>query len=239
MPSPAAKQRVQYNGWMQLTGESTGDIPLWRQMLGRLHGRQVLVRRQAVIADTIAGMIPGVTTFLDVGCGDGRIGCLVAEHTGARPLGVEMYPRGGESIPVEPFDGVNLPYGDDQFGAVVISDVLHHVPDGDGQARLIEECARVAPIVVIKDHLCDNLLARLILSGMDWVGNQNHGVPLPLTYLSTDAWTDLYLRAGLRVVMRTEGKLGLYGGLLSFFFEGGNALVPNLHFVDRLERISP
>src|SRR3546814_18338967 len=53
---------------------------------------------------------------------------------------------------------------------------------------VLGEIARVARMVVIKDHLRDGLAAGPTLRFMDWVGNAAHGVRLPYNYLSHREW---------------------------------------------------
>jgi len=202
----------------------SGIIP---RATSALHGRMIFGRRVQALADNIADMLPaGVSTILDVGCGDGSLGAAIAARRPAVDImGVEIRARPHTSIPVTEFDGRQLPFPEGAFDVVMLVDVLHHAED---PGILIAEAGRVAArAVIIKDHLTDAWLSHERLRMMDWVGNIGHGVPLRYAYWSQQQWTDAFRTAGLREVERRE-KLGLYGPMLRALFER------RLHFVSRL-----
>ena len=196
-------------------------------MLGAAHDRLVYGRRIRVLARHLAELLPRGAQVLDVGAGDGLLARRVLD---ARPdltmRGVDILVRPRTHVPVEPFDGITLPFPDDAFDAVMMVDVLHHASD---QQRLLREVSRVArAAVVIKDHLVLGALAEPTLRFMDWVGNARHGVALPYAYWSPARWREALADAGLRVVEQRQ-RLGLYPWPVSLVFERG------LHFVALLE----
>lgn len=196
-------------------------------MLDVAHQRVVYGRRIRVLAQHLSELLPRDASVLDVGSGDGLLARRILD---ARPdlriRGVDVLIRPESHIPVERFDGVRLPFGDREFDAVMMVDVLHHATD---QAALLGETARVARrAVVIKDHVVSGLLARPTLSFMDWVGNARHGVALPYSYLTEEEWQRSFARLGLRTASRRD-RLGLYPWPASLVFDRG------LHFVAVLE----
>ena len=195
--------------------------------IGVLHERLVFNRRTQVLARELAETIPAdARTVLDVGCGDGTIDALVMRQ---RPdleiTGVDVLVRPKNHIPVQLFDGRQLPFPDQSFDAVMFVDVLHHTDD---PSVLLREAKRVArQAVVLKDHTQDAPFAQHTLRFMDWVGNAHHGVALPYNYWPGDRWRDAFANIGLSPE-RWNSQLGLYPFPASLIFER------NLHFVARL-----
>jgi len=195
--------------------------------LDRIHGGIVFTRRVRVLAAALARHIPATATVLDVGAGDGSMGSAVREiHPGVRLHGIDVMVRGQTAYPVDAFDGEHIPFPDGSFDVAMFVDVLHHTTD---PLTLILEAARVARIVVIKDHLREGLLAEETLKVMDWVGNTRHGVVLPYNYWNRLQWDAAFQRAGV-VVEAWDQKLGLYPYPFSLLFDR------SLHFVARLRR---
>jgi SAM-dependent methyltransferase len=97
-------------------------------------------------------------------------------------------------IPVAPFDGQVIPYGDASFDGVMFVDVLHHTQD---QIILLREAARVArKVIVIKDHSLNGLFAGPTLRLMDKIGNARHGVALPYNYWPRQKWLNTFEMLG-------------------------------------------
>jgi len=165
---------------------------------------------------------------LDIGCGDGTIASLIAQ---ARPdisiAGVEVLVRSDCRIKCSPFDGNTLPFSADSFDVCMLVDVLHHTAD---VRVLLREAARVArKNVLLKDHLSENVLDRLTLRLMDWVGNRPHGVVLPYNYQGRAQWNSHFAACRLETAAFTT-QLPLYPPPFS-------ALVGrNLHFVALLQK---
>lgn len=141
--------------------------------------------------------------------------------------GIDVLVREHTSFPVRAFDGLTIPFADSSFDAALLVDVLHHAKDAE---RLLREAARVAPVVVVKDHLSDGALAQPRLRFMDRVGNARHGVALRYVYWRRRQWLEAAERSGLRETAVTR-DVPLYPPPLSWVFGHG------LHFVARFERI--
>src|SRR5512143_1942943 len=153
--------------------------------IGRLHGSVVFGRRVRVLAAAVAPLLPA-GNLVDVGCGSGEIARAVATlRPDVEPQGFDVLVRPSCAIPARSFDGRTLPLPDGAASAALLVDVLHHADD---PAALLAECARVARVVVVKDHLARSGLDRKVLAFMDWVGNRPHGVVLPYSYFSPEGW---------------------------------------------------
>lgn len=180
-----------------------------------------------MLADLVAGQLPRSGRVLDVGTGDGTLAAFVGERLpGVELTGIDVLVRDGTPIPVRAFDGLTIPFDDSSFDAAMFVDVLHHAEDPQ---RLLQEAARVAPTLVVKDHLADRVLAAPTLRFMDRVGNARHGVDLRYEYWRWSEWQDAIAHAGLREAGMTH-DVPLYPPPFSWVFGTG------LHFVARLER---
>lgn len=197
-----------------------------KRALNAAHDRLIFGRRVEVLADRLAEAIPeGAGRVLDLGCGDGQVAVgLMRRRPELSVEGVDVLVRPVTHIPVTPYDGRTLPFGDGSFDHVTIVDVLHHTDD---PAAVLREAGRVARrSVVVKDHLREGVLAGPTLRAMDWVGNRGHDVRLPYNYLDATQWEEAIAAAGLREDMRAD-QLGLYAFPLNLAFER------KLHFVSR------
>ncbi len=195
-------------------------------LVDRVHEGHVHRRRVRVLARHLAEMLPRDARVLDVGCGDGRLAqAVLALRPDLTISGIDVLVRADAAIPVMPFDGVHIPYGDRSVDAVLFVDVLHHTTD---PMTLLREAARVARhAIVLKDHVADCLLALPTLRFMDRVGNARHGVALPYNYWRQGQWRDAFAALGLTIEEWRE-RLGLYPPVASLLFDR------SLHVIARL-----
>ncbi|HMD86320.1 MAG TPA: class I SAM-dependent methyltransferase [Terriglobia bacterium] len=193
-----------------------------------LHGRWVHRRRVRVLSALLADLVPPGAAVLDVGCGDGMIGRLIAQMSPTVIVrGLEVAPRPSCMIECTGFDGVGMPFPDASFDVCLFVDVLHHTTNIAG---LLREARRVTRrYVLIKDHVCESKFDRALLSFMDWVGNRAHGVSLPYNYQSKVQWHQILYACGLRAVSWNEA-LALYPPPFDLLFGRG------LHFAGLCEK---
>ena len=110
--------------------------------------------------------------------------------------GVDVLLQADAVIAVRPYDGAKLPFDDDSFDVVLLSDVLHHA---SAPHDLLRECLRVARRgVALKDHFTFGRLSNLLLWLMDEAGNAASGVKVRGHYLERSQWDALLGRAGGR-----------------------------------------
>jgi SAM-dependent methyltransferase len=197
-------------------------------LLADFHETSIHSRRVLALARLLSNVLPASGTVLDVGCGDGLLASLLARKLPAADFrGLDVLVRSETQIPVEPFDGVQIPLADDSVDVVMMIDVLHHTEDPE---VLLREAQRVAKRwVILKDHTRNGLFANSTLRFMDWVGNAHHGVALPYNYLSKAEWDQLFLRVGLTVDQWND-KPSLYGPRGDWLFGR------SLHFIARLAK---
>jgi len=196
--------------------------------IGSWHRAFVFERRTRVLAEMLAAQIPQRASVLDIGCGDGSIGSLIAQ---LRPdisiQGVEFLVRSECKIECRAFDGISLPFPDGSFDVCLFVDVLHHTQD---PAILLREAVRVSrSFVLLKDHLDENIFDDVTLRFMDWVGNRPHGVVLTYNYQSRSQWADCFSKCGLVDATWTT-RVPLYPPPVSFVAGRG------LHFVALLRK---
>lgn len=196
-------------------------------MLGTVHDKLVFGRRIRRLATEIAHRLPVDARVIDVGCGSGDLAALIMRMRPDVSIeGIDVLVRPGTAIPVHAYDGQHIPFADNAFDAAMVVDVLHHTDD---PAAVLAEISRVAPTVIIKDHLRDGVAANLTLRFMDWVGNAAHGVRLPYNYLSRREWTRIWGALGLDTSAFAT-RLSLYPKPFSWLFDR------QLHFVTILSR---
>lgn len=197
--------------------------------VGWVHQTYVYDRRIRVLSDHLTRVIPPGTHLLDIGTGDGALASSLMHH---RPditvRGVDVLIRRKTLIPVDPYDGLRLPFGDSSFDTVMFVDVLHHTDDPLSCLREARRVARAS--IIVKDHIVSGPISERTLKIMDIIGNARDAVRLPFNYLTRERWRTAFQALGLRTTFWQE-DLGLYPWPASFFLDRRS-----LHFLVKLDR---
>jgi ubiquinone/menaquinone biosynthesis C-methylase UbiE len=147
------------------------------------------------------------SSFVDVGCGDGNLTRAMAAAWGLpreAAFGVELFIRPDakfDEITLVPFDGKTLPFPDNSQELLTLFMVLHHAPDPQALIQEISRVLKPGGRVLVRDHDTTSpgaakffeLTDRLFYS----VFHQYPDIPIPGNYLSLEAWTNEFSRAGL------------------------------------------
>lgn len=124
----------------------------------------VTVRRETLhTISLLAGHLRPNMRVLDVGCGAGYVSGELARWPGLDVQAVDIVDcREVKSFPFELFDGIRLPFPAGSFDLVLLSFVLHHVPD-ERKIPLLHEVMRVSrDIVVLVEDTPQNALDQLV-----------------------------------------------------------------------------
>jgi SAM-dependent methyltransferase len=177
-----------------MNSNSNSTLLSW---IAKGHRWLVFDRRVRVLSEMLSAQLPENASVLDIGCGDGTVGALIAaSRPDVRVQGIEVKPRPGCRIPCREFDGTNLPFTDGSFEVCMFVDVLHHTSN---VRALLGEAVRVSrSFILLKDHLRENVLDGATLRLMDWVGNRPHGVRLTYNYQSRKEWSEHFAACGLK-----------------------------------------
>ena len=112
--------------------------------------------------------------------------------------GIDNIKRQDIKIPYTEYDGKLFFFKDNSFDWLIIADLLHHTDD---PLVLLSECFRVCKgKLIIKDHLCETGLQKIVFKFMDWAGNRGHNVHLPYNYLRRDQWETFFSELRVTVV---------------------------------------
>jgi 2-polyprenyl-3-methyl-5-hydroxy-6-metoxy-1,4-benzoquinol methylase len=173
-------------------------VGMLKQAFYQVHRQTVQVPRATRITEAFAQLVGRAESLLDVGAGDGAIAADVAQRiNAARVAGVDVLVRPVTVIEVISYDGERLPFEDESFEVVTISDVLHHCAK---PKDVLRECLRVASrCVVVKDHFRFGPLSNAMLLALDIVGNAEAGVLVRGTYFSPNEWVEMVRHVGGRI----------------------------------------
>jgi ubiquinone/menaquinone biosynthesis C-methylase UbiE len=172
--------------------------------LGRLQKARKTV---AVILDALkqAGIDPGETRLLDIGCSTGILTRHYAEFFG-RTVGIDIddgavewarQNRAKENVSYRIADSMELPFLTGEFDLVTCTHIYEHVPDAQ---RMLDEIRRVLKPGGLCYFAAENRI-RL------WDGHYN----LPLVTLLPKPVADLYVRVTGRGQRRYETHRTLWG----------------------------
>ncbi|WP_418016235.1 class I SAM-dependent methyltransferase [Mycobacterium sp. 23] len=126
-------------------------------------------------AEALKGFVAAGDSVLDVGCGTGLLSVYLRDRYGVAPHGIDVTDSRKADIPFTEFDGTSIPFPDNSFDHVILSEVLHHSQD---PVRLTAECERVARrrILVFED-MPEGLVGKLALQAQVRAFTRSHRYP--------------------------------------------------------------
>lgn len=160
--------------------------------------------RENEVGRRIAPFLNAGETLLDLGAGTGFVSRWLRHKTGVHPTlaDVVSYGNRDRSLPfIHQDDPFRVDVADASFDIVMLLFVLHHVENGAGQERVLDEALRITRrrLVVLEDTPLSNI-DLFFNKGWDWVLNRRHRVPTPFTFRGIDEWTRLFKERDLSLV---------------------------------------
>jgi ubiquinone/menaquinone biosynthesis C-methylase UbiE len=166
--------------------------------------RSQTVRKETLHTVSLAApyLQPGASV-LDVGCGEGYVLDELRGRGAGEIFGVDIVDlRQNRDIPFRLYDGTAIPFADRSFDLVMLSFVLHHVPD-DRKRALLREALRVSrgTVFVVEDTPATPL---------DRLFSHRHGEAYrkriksraPFGFLTAGEWRWLFRGMGLEPEIR-------------------------------------
>ncbi len=160
--------------------------------------------------DDLGDFIKAGDKVLDVGCGNGRFGELVAQRFGAEVQGVDVVNYADSNIQIDLYDGYYLPFVDDSFDVIIMAFMLHHVKHQDKIFSEAIRCSRSGLVIyedtyfspwqwlftVWNDFYANMAVGTVkIVKGME--GKGILGMPLPFTFRSVKGWHKYFTEKSL------------------------------------------
>ncbi len=155
--------------------------------------------REERVVSELAPLLPPGSRVLDFGCGDGHLSRVLADRSGARILGIDIYPPEDRWIPRIVYDGGRLPVRDRALDGAVMVDMLHHTSDVKESLR---ELTRVAcDFLLIKDMKYRTRLGYRVLQFTDlWTNSPDPKALLRYNYLTWAQWREIFEELGWSVL---------------------------------------
>lgn len=155
---------------------------------------------------TFIDVLPQGVRILDLGSGN----CMVANYlmeNGKTVTAIDVKNLSiiKEIVPVV-YDGVTLPFKDDDFETVLVLTVLHH---SRNPVELIREAKRVGHKIIIIEDTYKNKFRKLVTQTMDTIVNFGHS---EMTYQNRNEfeWEAIFKGEGLNIDSKITKKVLLF-----------------------------
>ncbi len=196
---------------LEMGKRKTVDVPLVKSIakglnlaVGRTAGKMVsyaLRNRSEKIFAQIEPFIDPGSTVLDLGCGKGTVGKLIADRKGCHVALGDVIDYNDTELPFFKFDGRNMLFADNELDHVLLLTVLHHC---DNPIQLMKEALRMAnKNVIVIESVHFNRLHMELNKFVDWFVNHvlvNPDMNLPFNFLTPTTWVLLFEKLGGKVV---------------------------------------
>ncbi len=183
--------------------------------------------REERVVSELAPLLPPGARVLDFGCGDGHLTRVLADRSGARIQGIDIFPPETAWIPRIVYDGGRLPIKDRALDGAVMVDMLHHTRDVKEALRELTRVAR--DFLLIKDMKYRTRLGYRVLQFTDlWTNSPDPNALFRYNYLTWPQWREIFEELGWSVL----------------YVKPSFSLIPfdpiqRLNFIALLERKSP
>ena len=140
---------------------------------------------------------PGASV-LDVGCGEGLVLAELKARGAGEVQGVDIVDlRADRDVQLQLYDGVTLPFPDRRFDLVLLSFVLHHVPD-ERKLPLLREALRVSrgKLFIVEDTP-STPIDRVFSHRHGEAYRRKIGSRAPFGFLTASEWCWLFRGMGL------------------------------------------
>lgn len=178
-------------------------VPPLRRKLSSMY-----VDRANQIIPKITQSIKKTDNILDIGSGTGTIAKIIkTRYCQSITLADVDYNSMCDLYPVIIYDGVNLPFENNQFSKTLLIAVLHHAVD---YSKVLQEAKRVTKdkIIIMEDIFTD-LPSRMITFIGDCLVNWE--IHSPFRNHTKDDWIRIFQKEGLKVEEIQELKLRCVG----------------------------
>lgn len=140
-----------------------------------------------------APWMKGQTNLLEIGSGPGSIIKIFRDH-GHDVTGLDIADNSfHHSLKPDIYDGINMPYGNNQYDCALILTTLHHTPNPDA---IIAEAMRVAKRIIIIEDVYDTSFQTACTKITDSITNMEF-FGHPHTNRSDKQWRECFEKLGL------------------------------------------
>jgi ubiquinone/menaquinone biosynthesis C-methylase UbiE len=137
-------------------------------------------------------------SVLDVGCGSGHVLAeLAAEH---EVMGLDIVDCRETELPqFQLYDGIHLPVGDSSHDVVLLTFVLHHVPNETKPAIVAEACRVARRHVVVLEDTPRTFLDRYVCNAHGRAFRKKIGSTAAFGFYGQRQWEVFFEAQGMRV----------------------------------------
>lgn len=159
---------------------------------------------------------------LDLGAGEGYVGQHIANQRKASVTLLDVVDFNQTDMPLQIYDGVNIPAEDKAFDAVVLYFVLHH---SQGAAQVLHEAKRVGKRVIVVESTYSSQRGLRLLTFLDKRANRlrskglMRGQEEHLHFKTVGAWIDVFEELGVRKLEQRRWGRWIHQQVL-FVFDG-------------------